>query len=695
MHRLLFPLIALLLLHSSPLKAQSHKSHWYFGIGAGIRFENGEPKAEPKANTNSYIGSVSMSDSSGNLLFYTNGRAFFNKNHEEMPNSTGQNSAFSIDVIAIPSTLEQGVYFVYTVEYYGVDIYKVDMNADGGLGDVLHVGGYAPPKKGYFVEIATAIKSCSSNSYWLLSIYRVNEDYAMICYDINMSTGQITEVSSLPIPGDIKYTAWELITSSNGEFVSLVSPSSVYLIKFDPQCGRFKDINLLDLPESYLAPRGACFSPNDNYLYLTYKNGSVPDDGWIYQIDYQNLNDPDLYKNFKKVAYPLYTMLNGPDNRLYILTHHIENDLMMIDRVENPDILWSSNSYSTGVVGYPNTGVLLPFLPNFVNDTRNCSELRQLKLANNSFCVDDSIVLQLSNIEEYDSIFLIDRKQGTYFEIDESSNISLPKAAAGVHHYELVWKHCGGRASKRAVEVHIFDYPEIENFDTTLCTGDSFSLPAVGNGLLRQIDFKDNGNWLPYSKSFLDEGGQYRTELKNKGCTSIDSFDIDIVPPLLTSLGDSFSFCEEEGTPIILDAGKGFEGYKWYPTGDSTQWIAVRKKGEYYVVVNDSRGCSGRGDAKVYSDCLPRIYIPNAFSPNGNGLNDSFYVNGQYIRPISMRVYDRWGAIVHYATGNSIAWDGTKNGEVMPVGTYIFVLTYKEAHHAKKHILSGPVHLLK
>jgi len=694
MFRAVLLLLVCALVSFQQLSAQLHKSHWYFGIDSGIRFENGEPKSDPNTNPNSYGGCVSMSDSSGNLLFFTSRRTFYNRNFEVMQGSNPVSAGLFFDAIALPSTIETGVYFVYIVFGYNLEIYKVDMKKAGGLGEVTLIGDFVPTEASFLRGI-TAVKNCQSNSYWLLAAYRVPDNTnAWVSYEVDISSGLITQNSVLPIDAQVSFVPHELITSSNGEYIVYISTESSHIAEFDPRCGRFIKSTQLNFPKDDLVPRGACFSPNDDYLYLTFSGGALPNAGRVYQVDHKNLNTPDLFGTFMNTPYSLYGLLGGPDKRLYIMTENELDGLKVMDRIENPDMPLSNITYSAAVVAYANQNSA-PFLPNFVNDNRNCTEAESPRIDKTSFCVEDSLSIRLSETNRYDSIFLVDRDLGKFYEPNQRDKISLPDKGPGIHTYELVWTFCDETIGKKGVDIRIYDYPDIPTFDTTICTGDSFSLATLNAGVTREVLFNESGQWLPYVQDFIYDTGAYKTIVKNAACTSTDSFNVDMVPPLLTSLGDSFSFCEEEGKPIILDAGKGFEAYKWYPTNDSTQWIAVQQKGDYYVVVNDSRGCMGRGDAKVYSDCKHHIFIPNAFSPNGNGLNDSFYVEGKYIVPLSMRVYDRWGAIVHHASGNSIAWNGTKNGEKLPIGLYVFVFTYKEEFGNNMHTISGQIHLVK
>ncbi len=78
-------------------------------------------------------------------------------------------------------------------------------------------------------------------------------------------------------------------------------------------------------------------------------------------------------------------------------------------------------------------------------------------------------------------------------------------------------------------------------------------------------------------------------------------------------------------------------------------------------------------------DPTVRIFVPDAFSPNGDGYNDSFYVKGTYFTNVKIRVYNRWGEQVFEGDGKQDAWHGLYNGEKLPTGSYTYVITAKGA----------------
>ena len=71
----------------------------------------------------------------------------------------------------------------------------------------------------------------------------------------------------------------------------------------------------------------------------------------------------------------------------------------------------------------------------------------------------------------------------------------------------------------------------------------------------------------------------------------------------------------------------------------------------------------------------PVVFLPNAFSPNGDGLNDYYKPICAGLNAYQFEIYDRWGALVYSDTPESIGWDGTFNGKALPIGAYTFRLS--------------------
>ena len=150
---------------------QPENNYWFFGYKCGISFQTGVPTILPGSNLTATEGTAGISDSSGNLLFYTNGQKVMNKNHSEMPNGYGLFSTYTSTQAALivkkPSS--ENLYYVFTSfgssDTVGFSYSIVDMNEDNGMGDVIIKN---VKLKNQISEKLTAVKHCNKVDYWVL-----------------------------------------------------------------------------------------------------------------------------------------------------------------------------------------------------------------------------------------------------------------------------------------------------------------------------------------------------------------------------------------------------------------------------------------------------------------------------------------------------------------------------------------------
>ncbi len=122
--------------------SQGEANNWYFGINAGISFNSNPPVALTDGNMNVLEGCSTISDSAGNLLFYTNGIRVWNRNHNVMPNGNdlkgGSSSTKSSIIVKKPGS--KSIYGVLTVahrfESPRLQYSEVDMTLQSALGDI-------------------------------------------------------------------------------------------------------------------------------------------------------------------------------------------------------------------------------------------------------------------------------------------------------------------------------------------------------------------------------------------------------------------------------------------------------------------------------------------------------------------------------------------------------------------------------
>lgn len=179
----------------------------------------------------------------------------------------------------------------------------------------------------------------------------------------------------------------------------------------------------------------------------------------------------------------------------------------------------------------------------------------------------------------------------------------------------------------------------------------------------------------PITMSPIESTEFYLTGVDQRGCIDSLRFGLDVYPTPLVDLGDSvFVFsCE----PVQLDAGggDGSEYYIW-SNGYRSRSITVYETGNYSVIVGNP-GCEV-SDTGYISLCNGRIYMPNAFTPNEDGTNETFKpITADPSVEFHMTIFDRWGQMIFETYDIHEGWDGNFNGEPCPTGNYVWRIDYQ------------------
>jgi gliding motility-associated-like protein len=195
----------------------------------------------------------------------------------------------------------------------------------------------------------------------------------------------------------------------------------------------------------------------------------------------------------------------------------------------------------------------------------------------------------------------------------------------------------------------------------------------------------------------LTAPGKVVVELHNSyGCPEKDSIDVKLFPNPIVDLGPDTSLCLSE-TPT-LDAGPGMISYLWN-TGATSQKIIGYDSGLYWVKVKDPEGCVNRDSVNLNKrkDAFPSIiFMPNAFTPNGDGRNDMYPMNQYMVKGslYNVKLFNRWGEKIAEFTNPDMNWDGNINGKPAPEGVYIF-MAYWIGCDNEKRSLQGNFTLLR
>ena len=238
------------------------------------------------------------------------------------------------------------------------------------------------------------------------------------------------------------------------------------------------------------------------------------------------------------------------------------------------------------------------------------------------------------------------------------------------------------------------EVPDVElGPNVSMCEGQSVVLDAgfAGSGYTY---FWSNGTREQTTEVW--NGGLYTVNVTNDFCTGTDRVRVTKNPL------PRFWFTEQEacfrgGEVVTLEgpAGPGMV-YNW-STGSTDKDLVVTQAGIYSLHVVDEYGCEFTQSVEVTSNCKTRLFIPSAFSPNNDGLNDEFLAQGYLIEDFSMDVFDRWGKLIFQSQTITSGWDGTINGSPAPEGVYTYRVNYSAYFGEKlfKEVKAGTVTLIR
>jgi gliding motility-associated-like protein len=162
----------------------------------------------------------------------------------------------------------------------------------------------------------------------------------------------------------------------------------------------------------------------------------------------------------------------------------------------------------------------------------------------------------------------------------------------------------------------------------------------------------------------------------------VDSTEAELIDndPLVLSFETEPAFCPDKSDgqlTLYVEGGAGLNQVSWnQDLPDNEYYFNEILPGEYIVTVTDFNECVMVDSVTVdytYASCL---VIPNAFSPNGDGFNDQWVIEGLelYTDP-EIRVFDRWGSRVYYSPNPvSEPWDGTFDGRRLPIDSYHYII---------------------
>lgn len=234
--------------------------------------------------------------------------------------------------------------------------------------------------------------------------------------------------------------------------------------------------------------------------------------------------------------------------------------------------------------------------------------------------------------------------------------------------------------------------------DSMICSGEAIIL----NSGITQNGYSFLWNTGETSRTItIDKPGNYWVELNalNGTCNGIrDSVFYVLGTMPIVELGENLIICR--GSQVVfLDNRTTYTdaNYFWQDTIPGARFVVTRS-GDYRVKATNKCGTATDEVRVDFADC-DNLFIPNAFTPNGDGRNDFFRAETEMLMiEYTMLIYDRWGNIVFKTNNVEAYWDGKYNGnEDLPIGVYSYKITYVSAYDPlfERREQIGSVHLIR
>lgn len=386
-----------LLLLSLSAHSQGEANIWYFGGNAGLDFNSGNPIALTDGQLDTKEGCATISDSDGNLLFYTDGSTIWNRNHIEMLNGTGLNGHVSStqSAIIVPKPADSNIYYVFTVDEFsaftnvGLQYSEIDMQLDGGLGGVTAIKNIqlvAPTH-----EKVTAVKHSNGIDVWVITHEKDTNNF----YTYLVTSSGVNPTPLITSIGTDSHEQGYLKASPDGSKLAIGyswgggSGITLELLDFNRTTGEITNVLSFDRSDIFNI-YGIEFSQNGDILYVSSST----------RISQFDITQPTIIDILSSITV-LYNEVSdndwgalqyAPDNKIYV-TRMAEDgfpDLHELSVINNPEVLGVGCDFQIDVIPL-GTGIAKLGLPTFNQSYFNVS------ISHTNVCLGESTAFSLTS----------------------------------------------------------------------------------------------------------------------------------------------------------------------------------------------------------------------------------------------------------------------------------------------------------
>jgi uncharacterized protein (TIGR02145 family) len=558
------------------LFSQGAFNKWYFGAWAAIDFNTIPPIALTNSAMNAMAATVTISDSSGNLLFYSDGMKVYNRHHQIMPNGNGLNGMIGTyqHVFSIKKPGEEYIYYIFTIKCEGFPLQTglfyslIDMTLNGSLGDI--IPGYknipvigAEDCQG----MINGTRHINNNDIWVVIRKNSTNQYASyLITNSGISTSPILSNSNLP--GAVEDNQGQVKISQDGsKMVSIgynLSLSIAEVCNFNITTGIVSPLFHFrpTYNSTFINPFSLEFSPKSEFLYIT--ASPTFNNSFIYQYNITNIDSVQFMQS--QVVVGSHTFGNalqlGSDGKIY-------------QSIDSKD--------SLNVINDPNqNGIACGFQSNYIFlNGKTCHQGLPQLLQNykaylhypESGCQTDSVHFLGDIWPPADTIRWTfgDPASG----VANVSYLATPShlfSAPGIYTVELYVRHNDNRTDTTWRTITIYPNPGPSlGPDRTICSGNSVTFDA-GFCAGCTYEWKNIGSGLIVgtNQTFTTgTSGIFCVNVTNgNGCTGKDTVQLITTPvPVVTNNPPLLkSICTGESTNIPLFGNEPGIMFHWTAT---------------------------------------------------------------------------------------------------------------------------------
>lgn len=627
---------------------QGESNNWYFGIFAGITFNSGAPVGLDDGALRTGEGCGSISDASGNLLFYTNGEIIYSRNHLPMPNGaalSGSRSSSQTGII-VPHPGNPYLFYVFSVNAFdalvGTVHYSiVDLRLNRGLGDVTL-------SKNVLLQISsseriTTTKHADGNSIWVITQRSDTNEY--LSYLIDQNGINVNPVVST-VGGSGPRQLGSMKVSPDGTKLACAFglSNALEILEFNAATGQLFNPIIIQANSNTgnLDLYGLEFSSNSNYVFVSFRNGGITQYN-ISNYTQTAIASTEVSLNYVPPPSGVYdrpaTLQRGPDDKIYVaISSHTG-----LGVIHNPNLAGQAANYQ--FIGVPLSGRSTSGLPQLVPDIFSTL----ITVENN--CVGDLTGFQVDSNKEIVSATwdFGDGNTSTLLSPDHSY------AGPGDYNVSVVVSSATDVVTATAV-ITIHESPIATMPDDLQVCEDVSNNGFASITLSDQDDAILNGQSLnDFTISYYESEAESQSGINplpnvytttsnpqiiyarvenrsNPECYDITMFQVEVLDRPDLTMATKYSICE--GEPIEIIADSVYDSYLW-STGETTPSIVVSAVMSLTLTVSRDYGdviCNQMLSIDVVDPDDPIInnIIIHEWSINDNSIEVDMLTTGDY-----------------------------------------------------------------